>query len=1012
MGDLLERLAQAGQAGRGERGGGGVVEAGDRDVRPGAQAALAQRAERAEGERVGRADDGGGGVRRVEQPVGGGATRRRSRRRSSACRSGSKPRAGERLEPALAPVAAGLGVERPADVGDPAVALAGHVLGGGADAGAAVDVDPGQVLVAVPGPAERGERDVQLAQRRDPGVAGVGAGEHERVDRGGGEQVAVGRDLAGLVVGVAQDQVAAGRTGGLGQRVQELVEQQRRPVVARGLHLDPDQPRPLVAQRARGPVGAVAELVPRRPGSGRGWPGATRSGLFSALETDWAETPTCRATSPRVTCPWGVGPLLRSGPCLALKSRTVTEVTQIDQPETTPRLQPLLHDLASCVAAPGLLLAAADGQVRPGGVERLVRRRRPPPRHPRARRRRARASTWSGRRRSVPTARSSPTSPAASATGFPTRPSGSTGARALASDGLTETVVGRVGRAGAGGRRAARVRGTDLQPMAAVKQRRRRRPATGAGRRGRPALGRRRPRARRRPGARGRRPIRPAHLAASPGPRRAPRDLAPAPAPRPPPSSRRGRPAPWSASVEAADIRVRRTAEQSLADLAGLLLRDGDDRFLAAGSPWFLTLFGRDSLWAARMLVPFDTGLALSTLRVLARRQGTREDPATEEQPGKILHEVRDAGCGGGTLPPAALLRHRRRHPAVRLHPRRRPRLGRRPGPGARPAARRARLPGLADGAVGRSPAGCGTSTRPGAGLSNQGWKDSHDSVQFADGSLAEPPIALCEVQAYAYDAAVRGAALLEAFGAEPVPGLRRVGRRTCAPASRDEFWVGAGADGHVAIALDGDGRPVDSVTSNMGHLLGTGLLDPAATTRVADAAGRPAARLRVRPAHPRVRLATLLAALLPRRHRLAARHRHRRPRARGRRPHSTWPPGWPAGLFVAAEGVDYRLPELYGGDAAADVPLPSAYPAACRPQAWSAAAPLAALVAVTGLVVDASAGVVTHPARTSNAPRCLLAPRPEGRRGAARRARRRRRDGARSTSSPAAGSTRVVQHI
>ena len=74
------------------------------------------------------------------------------------------------------------------------------------------------------------------------------------------------------------------------------------------------------------------------------------------------------------------------------------------------------------------------------------------------------------------------------------------------------------------------------------------------------------------------------------------------------------------------------------------------------------------------------------------------------------------------------------------------------------------------------------------------------------------------------------------------------------------------------------------------------------------------------------------------------------------------------SGLFVAAEDVAYRLPELYGGDAAVDVPLPSAYPAACRPQAWSAAAPLAALVAVTGLVVDAPTGVVTHPVRTSTA--------------------------------------------
>ncbi len=100
--------------------------------------------------------------------------------------------------------------------------------------------------------------------------------------------------------------------------------------------------------------------------------------------------------------------------------------------------------------------------------------------------------------------------------------------------------------------------------------------------------------------------------------------------------------------------------QQSLDDLEGLLLDDGGDRFLAAGSPWFLTLFGRDSLWAARMLVPFDPTLAASTLRVLARRQGTRDDPETEEQPGKILHEVRPATLDlGAQKSAAALLRQR-----------------------------------------------------------------------------------------------------------------------------------------------------------------------------------------------------------------------------------------------------------------------------------------------------------------------------------------------------------------
>ena len=83
-------------------------------------------------------------------------------------------------------------------------------------------------------------------------------------------------------------------------------------------------------------------------------------------------------------------------------------------------------------------------------------------------------------------------------------------------------------------------------------------------------------------------------------------------------------------------------------------MKDGDDAFVAAGAPWFLTLFGRDSLWVARLLMPYGTDLALSTLRTLARRQGTKLDPDSEEQPGKILHEVRNTTLelGGMSLPP------------------------------------------------------------------------------------------------------------------------------------------------------------------------------------------------------------------------------------------------------------------------------------------------------------------------------------------------------------------------
>jgi len=253
-----------------------------------------------------------------------------------------------------------------------------------------------------------------------------------------------------------------------------------------------------------------------------------------------------------------------------------------------------------------------------------------------------------------------------------------------------------------------------------------------------------------------------------------------------------------------------------------------------------------------------------------------------------------------------------------------------------------------------------------GRGLSNQGWKDSHDSVQFADGRLAEPPIALSEVQAYAYEAAVRGSSLLAAYDVAGPPGLtawaddlrERFGRN---------FWVDSPGGGHVAIALDGDGRPVDSVSSNMGHLLGTGVLSGPATARVASLLAEPRMDsgfgLRTLASDsPRFsRLSYHGGAVWPHDTAIAVRGlasegRHDQAGRLAR------------GLFAAAEGVGHRLPELYGGDAAVDVPLPSAYPAACRPQAWSAAAPLAALVAVAGISVDTGAGLVRHPERTSTA--------------------------------------------
>ena len=630
---------------------------------------------------------------------------------------------------------------------------------------------------------------------------------------------------------------------------------------------------------------------------------------------------------------------------------------------TSPPLQPLLHDLASCVAAPGLLLSAPDGQVRPGGV----------------------SGWYVGDVRLLDTLELSVDGSGLdlvrSATVGASRQEFSYVARSLGDRlpdptvridrvrELVETGFSEVLVVESSAQQpvdlVVRLRlGSDLAPMPVVKQ-------GGAGERVAPATTAdglawpgvsvtARPRPEVEPGRLGWR------FTLERGERREIRLTARTDARAP---FGGGRPAPWSASVDAADPGVRRTAAQSLADLGGLLLADRDhgaDRFLAAGSPWFLTLFGRDSLWAARMLVPLAPELALSTLRVLARRQGTRTDAATEEQPGKILHEVRggELDLGAQVLPPLY-------YGSVDATPLFVATLADAHAWGADPEQVRALLPAvrgcLAWLVEQSSESGwIRYQDRTGPGLTNQGWKHTHDSVQFADGRLAEPPIALCEVQGYAYEAAGRGSALLAAHGADPVPGLDAWAADLRERFARD-FWVGSPGGGHVAIALDAAGRPVDSVTSNMGHLLGTGILEPAAAARVAEVL-----------ADPRMDSGfglRTLAADSPRFSRLSYHGGTVWPhdtaiavRGLAAEDRTDQAARLARGIFTAAEGVAHRLPELYGGDAATDVPLPSAYPAACRPQAWSAAAPLAALVAVSGVRADVPAGVLRHPVRTSTA--------------------------------------------
>jgi glycogen debranching enzyme len=416
--------------------------------------------------------------------------------------------------------------------------------------------------------------------------------------------------------------------------------------------------------------------------------------------------------------------------------------------------------------------------------------------------------------------------------------------------------------------------------------------------------------------------------------------------------------------VRADDRRLARWLEASLADLDALrMVRSDrpDDAFAAAGAPWYLTLFGRDSIWAARMALPLGTGLAAGTLRTLAALQGSEHDGPTQQQPGKILHEVRRSATvlGSGThLPPvyygtvdATPLFVCLLHDAWRWGL---------PDDEVRallPAARAALDWVVRWG----DPDGDGLLEyvdTEGTGLANQGWKDSGDSVRFADGRQAEPPIALAEVQGYAHEALLHGADLLEAFGADDVAGYRgtaaRLRERFAAA-----FWVD-GADGrYPALALDGAKSRVDAVASNMGHLPGTGLLDAAEEAAVADvltgpdndsglglrtmssgAGGYAPLSYHCGSVWPHDTAITLLALS--------------RAGLGGRGA------GLLTGLVEAAEAFGYRLPELWSGDALDEVGRPVPYPAACHPQAWSVTSAVAVLQVLLGLQVDVPRGVAT----------------------------------------------------
>jgi len=394
---------------------------------------------------------------------------------------------------------------------------------------------------------------------------------------------------------------------------------------------------------------------------------------------------------------------------------------------------------------------------------------------------------------------------------------------------------------------------------------------------------------------------------------------------------------------------------RSLIDLAALRFSPpvaGGRSLPAAGLPWFMTMFGRDSILTSLQSLPFTPELAAATLRALGDWQGSRVDDFRDEDPGRILHEMRYGemaafeerphspyyGSVDATPLYLVLLDEYERWTGDR-------KLVRDLEFEARAALHW--IDTYAD-----IPGGTGyvwyKRRNEQTGLENQCWKDSWNSISFSDGRLPAFPRATCEVQGYAYDAKIRAARLARAvwkdaaFAAELEDQAADLKRRF----NRD-YWVEDG--GYYALALDPDGNKVDSLTSNNGHLLWSGIVEENKAKRVVENL-----------LGPRMFSGWGIRTLAEGEGRF---------NPIGYHVGTVWPfdnsfiawglrrYGFPqdaaqiaAGILDAAELFNGRLPEAFGGYDRAQTKYPVQYPTACSPQAWSTGAPLLLIRTMLGL--------------------------------------------------------------
>jgi glycogen debranching enzyme len=400
---------------------------------------------------------------------------------------------------------------------------------------------------------------------------------------------------------------------------------------------------------------------------------------------------------------------------------------------------------------------------------------------------------------------------------------------------------------------------------------------------------------------------------------------------------------------------LKDTYRRSLVDLAALRFAPqvaGNHSMPAAGLPWFMSIFGRDSILTSLQALPFAPDLAATTLRVLADFQGTRRNDHRDEDPGRILHEIRygesmafeerpDApyyGTADATPLFVVLLDEYERWSGDAA-------LVRQIEYEARAALN------WIDEYADLTGAGYVAYQRRNleTGLENQCWKDSPDSISFHDGRIPGFPRATCECQGYAYDAKVRGARLARQFWNDPdyADRLEREAAQLKERFNRD-FWIPD--RGYYALALDGDGDRVDALASNIGHLLWSGIVEHGekADAVVAHLMG------------PKLFSGWGVRTLS---------EDEGRYNPIGYHVGTVWPfdnsyIAWglrrygykaeaariAAGILDAAQFFGGRLPEAFGGYERSLTRYPVQYPTACSPQAWSAGAPLLFLRTMLGL--------------------------------------------------------------